>query len=338
MVKNTDKSTETKMNQYRKFFRIMLVVCVAVMGSIFFPAQAQYPERTVTLVVPQAPGGASDALARILAQKLSEKWGQSVVVENRAGAGGNLGLSHVANAKPDGYTILMSYEGTQAINASLYSDPRFDPVKDFVPVATIATVPFLCVVHNTVPVNTFDEFVELARSNSSMTFGSAGNGSVNHLLGEMVNLAANTKLIHVPYKGAGPALADLLGGRINAVFTSAPSITSHIEGGKVRPLAVTSAKRSRELPSLPTIAESGFVDFDVSPWFALFAPKDTSNQIVNKINADVNSLLNDKNIINSFSALGASPLISSSDDLKEMLEKDIKKWAIVIQKSGAKVN
>ncbi len=299
---------------------------------------AGYPERPVTLVVPQAPGGASDALARILAQKLADKWGQPVVVENRAGAGGNIGLNHVAKSKGDGYTLLMSYEGTQAINISLYSDLQYDPVGDFMPVATVATVPFLCVVNNGVKAKTFEEFVALAKSSSNITFGSAGSGSVNHLLGEMVNLVAHTKLTHVPYKGAGPALADLLGGRINAVFTSAPSITSQIEGGKVRALAVTSANRSSQLPAVPTVAESGYAGFDVNPWFGLFAPKNTPPAIVNKINTDIGAVLGDDATIKSFAAQGANPLQSTPAQFKSMLDRDIKKWATVVQQSDAKVN
>lgn len=320
-----------------KLFKTLLAAILAVIGMQVC-AFAAYPDRPITLVVPQAPGGASDALARILAQKLAEKWKQPVVVENRAGAGGNIGLAHVAKSAGDGYTLLMSYEGTQAINGSLYSDLSFDPVKDFVPVATVATVPFVCVVNNNVKAKTFKEFVELAKSGNPMTFGSAGNGSVNHLLGEMVNMDAKTHLAHVPYKGAGPALGDLLGGRITAVFTSLPSIMQQIEGGKVKALAVTSAKRSKELPELPTIAESGITGFDVDPWFGLFAPKGTPSDIVSKINTDIGAILDGADIEKSFSAQGAVPLRSQPGDLKEMLDRDIKKWALVVKESGAKVN
>jgi len=315
----------------------MLVAISAVMG-IHTTALAAYPERPVTLIVPQAPGGASDALARILAQKLSEKWKQPVVVENRAGAGGSIGLAHVSKSKGDGYTLLMSYEGTQAINASLYSDLSYDSVNDFVPVATVATVPFVCVVNNNVKATTFKEFVALAKSGKTITFGSAGNGSVNHLLGEMVNMTAKTHLTHVPYKGAGPALGDLLGGRITAVFTSLPSIKQQIDSGTVRALAVTSAMRSKELPSVPTIAESGYADFNVDPWFGLFAPKGTPTELVNRINKDVGTILDESDIMKSFSAQGAVPFKSQPDDFKNMLDRDIKKWAVVVKESGAKVN
>lgn len=311
------------------------LLCMLMTLGASVPAHANYPDRPVTLIVPQSPGGASDALARLFAQKLSEKWGQPVVVENKAGAGGNIGLDQVAKSAGDGYTLLMSYEGTQAINVSIYKNLHYDPVKDFVPVATIATVPFLCVVNNNVEAKTFKEFVSLAQSRPGMTFGSAGNGSVNHLLGEMVNLDAKTRLAHIPYKGAGPALTDLLGGRIDAVFTSAPSISQQVEAGNVRPLAVTSHERSRQFPKLPTIAESGYPDFDVNPWFGLFAPKGTSAKIVEKINTDIAALLKEPDTIKTIAIHGASPLATTPEQFKKMLDRDIKKWAVVVHESGA---
>ncbi|MNK81743.1 Tripartite tricarboxylate transporter family receptor [compost metagenome] len=301
-------------------------------------AWAEYPQRQVTLVVPQAPGGASDALARIFAEKLSAKWRQPVVVENRSGAGGNIGLDLVAKSPADGYTLLMSYEGTQAINVSVYKHLNYDPVKDFVPVATIATVPFLCVVSNGVKATTFKEFLALAQADSSMTFGSAGNGSVNHLLGEMVNVVAGAKLTHVPYKGAGAAMTDLLGGRIDVVFTSYPSIAQQVEAGKVRALASTSAARPKQLPQLPTIAESGFPDFDVNPWFGLFAPQGTAKEIVQKINADVAAILGDPTVVEIIAKQGAAPLTTTPAEFKRQLDRDIKKWAVVVQRAGAQVD
>lgn len=301
-------------------------------------ASTDYPLRQVTLVVPQAPGGASDALARIMAEKLSTRWRQTVVVENRAGAGGNIGLAQVAKAPGDGYTLLMSYEGTQAINASVYRNLPFDPIADFVPVATIATVPFLCVVNNDVKAQNIGEFIALAKANPGMTFGSAGNGSVNHLLGEMLNLAAGTTLAHVPYKGAAPAMADLIGRRIDAVFTSFPSINPQIEAGKVRAIANTSQTRSPQLPNLPTIAESGYPGFDVNPWFGIFAPRGTPNVVVEKINADIANILRDPLTVKAIAQQGATPLITAPSAFGKMLDSDTKKWAVVVDKAGAKVD
>ena len=202
-----------------------------------------FPTRPVKILVPQTPGGASDALARILAQKLSEKWGQPVVVENRAGAGGNVGMEVVANAPADGYTLLMSYVGTHAINGALYKKLPFDPEKDFAPVATLATLPFVLVAKADAPYKTVPDVVAAAKK-AQLTFGSAGNGSVNHLVGEMFNAAAGVKLTHVPYRGAAPAMQDLMGGQINLVFTSLPSVSGAIKNGTLHPIAVTSAKRA----------------------------------------------------------------------------------------------
>ena len=317
-----------------KTFQFLL--CALFSLSVSSAAQAQnYPDRGVKLIVPQAPGGASDALARIMAQKLSERWGQPVVVENKVGAGGNIGMDYVAKAPKDGYTLLMSYEGTQAINVSLYKKLSFDPVKDFTPVAIVATVPFICIVNNGVKAKTFQEFVKLAQSTPGMTFGSAGSGTVNHLLGEMVNLVAKTKLTHVPYKGASPAMTDLLGGRIDAVFTSVPSVAPQIESGSVRALAVTSKIRSTRFPDLPTIAESGYPDFDVNPWFGLFAPSGVPAEVVMKINNDVAAILKESSTVNSFAAQGATPMQVTPQQFKEILNADIKKWAVVVRESGA---
>jgi len=321
----------------------MIPIKAAVLGAaVAFcaagAAHAAYPDHAVKIVVPQAPGGASDALARLIAQKLGEAWGQPVVVENRAGAGGNIGLESVARSTGDGYTLLMSYEGTQAINVSLYKGVTYDPVGDFEPVATVATVPFLLAVNNTVKATDFKAFVAAAKADGKMTFGSAGNGTVNHLLGEMLNMVTGTKLTHVPYRGAGPALTDLMGGSIDSVFSSAPSIAQQVDAGKVRALAITSAKRSERFPDLPTIAESGYPTFDVNPWFGLFAPKGTPRDVVQKISTDVGRLLEDPAFVASLAAQGATPMKRTPDQFKTILIDDIKKWAVVVKESGAVAN
>jgi tripartite-type tricarboxylate transporter receptor subunit TctC len=298
---------------------------------------ADYPDRPVRLIVPQAPGGASDVLARLVAQGLSKTWGQNVIVENKAGAGGNIGLEAVARSPGDGYTLLFTYEGTQAINASLRDLP-FDPIKDFTTIATVATVPFIVTINKDIKAQTFPEFVQLARSQPGMTFGSAGSGTVNHLLGEMVNYAADTQLTHVPYKGASPALTDLLGGRIDAVFNSVPSIAQQIDAGNVRGLAITSKTRSSRFPNIPTIAESGYADFDVSPWFAIFGPAGVPANIVQKINRDVGQLLTEPEMVKSLALQSANPLQTTPEQLQQMLIADVEKWGAVVKKSGARVD
>jgi tripartite-type tricarboxylate transporter receptor subunit TctC len=299
------------------------------------PAQ-DFPNRPVKLLVPQAPGGASDALARVIAQKLSDKWGQPVVVENRAGAGGNLGMEAVATAPAYGYTLLMGYVGTQAINGALYKKLPFDPEKDFAPVATMATLPFVVVAKADAPFKTIPELVAAAKK-GPLTYGSAGNGSVNHLLGEMFNTAAGVKLQHVPYRGAAPAMQDLMGGQINLVFTSLPSVAGFIKQGTLHPIAVTSAKRAAAFPNIPTVMEAGFKDYDVNPWFGLFAPAKLPAPLVDKINADVNEALRSKDVVDKFSAQGAEPYITTPQQFAEVLKADIAKWTKVVKDSGATV-
>ena len=308
------------------------------LAALAFTSQAQdFPNRPVKILVPQTPGGASDALARIVAQKLSEKWGQPVVIENRAGAGGNVGMEVVANSPPDGYTLLMSYVGTHAINGSLYKKLPFDPEKDFAPVATLATLPFVVVTRPDAPFKTIPELVAAAKA-GRLNYGSAGNGSVNHLLGEMFNAAAGVKLVHVPYRGAAPAMQDLMGGQIQLVFTSLPSVAGSIKQGTLHPIAVTSAKRAASFSQIPTIAEAGYRDFDVNPWFGLFAPAKVPAQVVRKINADVNEVLRSPDVVEKFMAQGAEPYATDPAQFAAVLHSDIAKWSQVVKASGASVD
>ena len=318
--------------QIRKWLTLAVIATAA--GGAF---SQDFPTRPVKILVPQTPGGASDALARIIALKLGEKWGQPVVVENRAGAGGNVGMEVVANSPADGYTLLMSYVGTHAINGSLYKKLPFDPEKDFAPVATLATLPFVAVSKADSPLKTVPDIIAAAKK-SQLTYGSAGNGSVNHLLGEMFNSAAGIKLVHVPYRGAAPAMQDLMGGQINLVFTSLPSVSGAIKNGTLHPIAVTSAQRASSFANIPTIAEAGFKDFDVNPWFGLFAPAKVPANIINKINADVNEILKSKDVTDKFSAQGAEPYITTPQEFAGVLKADIAKWGKVVKASGASVD
>jgi len=293
-----------------------------------------FPVKPVRIIVPQTPGGASDALARIVGQKLSEKWGQPVVIENRSGAGGNIGMDAVAKAPGDGHTLLMSYVGSHAINPSIYSKLPFDPEADFVAVATLANVPFVAAINASVPVTNMKGLVAYA-SQKPVSFGSAGNGSVNHLLGEMFNTASGSKMQHIPYKGAAPALTDLISGQIQVVFTSLPSVAQHIRSGTVKGLGVTGSKRAAAFKDIPTISDSGFPGFVINPWFGLFASKGTPASVVRQINADVKKVLEDKDILEKFSALGAEPFESTPQEFQAMLHADIKTWAAVVKSSGA---
>ncbi len=309
---------------------------VALSLGLAAPAQA-FPSQPVKIVVPQTPGGASDTLARVMSQKLSEKWGQPVVVENRAGAGGNIGMEGVARAPADGHTLLMSYSGTHAINGALYKKLPFDPQKDFEPVATLATLPFVAVARSGSKVGTVPELVAAAKA-GSLTYGSAGNGSVNHLLGVMFSQAAGIKLTHVPYRGAAPAMQDLLAGQIDLVFTSLPSVSGAVRQGTLRPIALTSRQRAKAFASIPTIAEAGYKNFDVNPWFGLFAPAGTPLSVIRRINSDVNELLTLPEVIEKFTSQGADVFATNPQQFDTLLRADIVKWSEVVKSSGASLD
>lgn len=313
-----------------------LALALATLMAAAGPSLAQtaaFPNKPVRIIVPQTPGGASDALARMVGQKLSERWGQPVVIENRAGAGGNIGMDAVAKAPGDGYTLLMSYVGSHAINPSIYKKLPFDPEADFVAVATLANVPFVAAINAAVPVANMKALA--AYTARPLSFGSAGNGSVNHLLGEMFNTASGSKMQHVPYKGAAPALTDLISGQIQVVFTSLPSVAQHIRSGTVKGLAVTGSKRATAFKDIPTIAESGYPGFVINPWFGLFASKGTPASIAQQINADVKKVMEDKELLDKFAALGAEPFETTPQQFAAMLHADIQTWAAVVKSSGA---
>jgi tripartite-type tricarboxylate transporter receptor subunit TctC len=318
--------------------RALALGLATTLGAAGAFAQA-FPSKPVRIIVPQTPGGASDALARVIGQKLSERWGQPVVVENKAGAGGNVGTDYVAKSPADGYTLLMSYVGTQAINGSVYKTLTYEPYKDFVPVATLATVPFALVVNQNFPVKTAPELIAYAKAHpGGVNFGSAGNGSLNHLLGEMVNMNQGVKMIHVPYKGAAGALTDTIGGQIQMTFTSLPSVVGHIRSDKVRAIAVTGSKRSPAFPNLPTFSEAGIAGLELSPWFGLLAPAGTPEAVVRKMNADIADLLHDKDVVEKFAQLGADPYITQPEQFGRILQDDIQKWAQVVKASGARID
>ncbi len=326
----------------RRALAILALCALSPVALAQSSGASAFPTKPVRIIVPQTPGGASDALARIVGQKLSEKWGQPVVIENRAGAGGNIGMDAVAKSPADGYTLLMSYVGSHAINVSIYKKLPFDPEADFAAVATLANVPFVAVANAKLPVANMKELAAYAAKNP-VSFGSAGNGSVNHLLGEMFNAynaggAANpstSKMLHVPYKGAAPALTDLISGQIQLVFTSLPSVAQHIKAGTVNGLAVTGAKRAAAFKDIPTIAESGYPGFVINPWFGLFAPKGTPVAVVRQINAEIKKILEDKDTLDKFAALGAEPYDTKPEEFAAILHADIQKWAAVVKSSGA---
>jgi tripartite-type tricarboxylate transporter receptor subunit TctC len=324
------------MKNYRCLVATAWVAAFAAVSS----AQAQdYPSKLVRIVVPQAAGGGTDTFARAIGQKLSERWGQSVVIENRPGAGGVVGTDFVAKAAPDGYTLLVTYEGSQAINQSLYEKLPFDSLRDFYPIATIAATPFLLIVGPRAQAKTLAEFISFARANpDKLTYGSAGNGSVNHLIGEMLKTEADIRVVHIPYKGAPAAIADVMGGHIDAAFASMPSVISSVQSNVVRALAVSSAKRVAVAPDIPTIAEAGFEKFDVNPWWGILAPAGMSPSIAQKISADIADILKTPEMEEVLAKQGATPLINSPEAFRDLLARDIEKWKKVVKASGATIN
>jgi tripartite-type tricarboxylate transporter receptor subunit TctC len=298
-----------------------------------------FPSRAVRVIVPQTPGGASDALARIMGQQLADAWSQPVLVDNRPGAGGNIGSELVAKANPDGYTWLLGFVGTHAINPGLYKGLAWDPIKSFVPLATLASVPFVVAVNPQVPVKNVADLVALARAKpGEVRFGSAGNGTVNHLLGPMLGSAAKVQFSHIPYKGAAGAITDTLSGQVQFTFTSMPSVVGHLKAGSLRAIAVTSGRRAELLKDVPTIAESGFPGFDVTPWFGLLGPAGIARDTVTKINTDIGRLLGTREIAERFAAQGAEPLITTSEQFAKIIARDVALWARIVKETGATVD
>ncbi|MGI8896323.1 MAG: Bug family tripartite tricarboxylate transporter substrate binding protein [Casimicrobiaceae bacterium] len=317
-----------------------LFTALSCIGLFAAPASAQqYPSRLVKIVAPQTPGGATDVFARKMAQTLSERWGQPVVVENRAGAGGTVGTDAVAKSAPDGYTLLVTYAGSQAINPSLYQKLPFDSVKDFQTIATLASTPFFLIANPNRPFKDVAGMLAMAREKpDALTYASSGNGSVNHLLGEMLKAETGVKILHIPYRGVAPAITDVIGGQVDTAFSSVPSVLQTIRSGDVRALAVSSAKRVAVAPDVPTIAESGLPGFDVNPWWGILAPAGIDMAIVRKINADVGEILATQEMKDFFAAQGAEPLVTSPDQFLKMLQADVEKWAKIVKGAGVTLN
>ena len=295
-----------------------------------------YPTKPVRFIVPQATGGASDVLARIVAQKLTEQWQQQVVVDNRVGAGGNIGTEMTARAVPDGYTWVLGFPGTHAINPALYKNLTWDPEKSFAPTANLAVVPYVVVAGNNVPAKNMKELIALAKAKpGDIKYGSAGNGTVNHLLGPMIASAGGVNLTHVPYRGIAIAVTNIIANEVQLAFGSVPSVIGQIRGGLIRPLAVTTLKRIDTLKDVPTMIESGFPGFEVTPWFGILTTGGTPPAVVQKINADVNKLLAQKDVADRFAGQGVDPAPWSTDHFAKVIRADIVKWAKVVKDSGA---
>jgi tripartite-type tricarboxylate transporter receptor subunit TctC len=301
-------------------------------------AQA-YPAKPITIVVPFAAGGTTDILARVIGQALTKDLGQSVIVDNRAGAGGNIGAQFAAKSPADGYTLFMGTVGTHAINQSLYKKLPFDPIKDFAPLTRVAMVPNLLVANPAKPYKNVKELIAYAKANpGKVNFGSSGSGSSIHLSGELFKAMAKVDMVHVPYKGSAPAVTDLLGGQIDVMFDNMPSAIQHVRNGRLRPLAVTTARRSPELPDVPTVAEAGVPGYEATSWFGMFAPAGTPAPVVARLNAALAKVLADPEVKKKLAEQGAEPYSEKPEQFAEFIRQETAKWSKVVKDSGASVD
>lgn len=290
-----------------------------------------FPSKPVRLIVPFPPGGGTDILARPIGQKLSERWGQPVIVDNRSGAGGNIGTRAAAEAEPDGYTIILGVLGTHAVNQSLYANAGFDSTKDFAAITMVANTPNIVVVHPSVPVKTIQELVAYAKANpGKLNYATPGNGTPSHLATEIFKSMVGVDLTHVPYKGSGPALTDMLGGQTQIWIANAPVVLPHIKTGKLRALATTSEKRPAVAPDVPTLAESVAPGYEADTWYGMFAPAKTPQAVLDKLHEDIVAVITSPEIREAFAAQGAEVVGNSSGEFTRKLHADVAKWKQVI--------
>ncbi len=313
------------------------VLALGTLGNAKLATAQSWPSKSITLVAAQAPGGSTDILARTIAERLGPRLGQPVVVENRVGAGGNIGTGQVANATPDGHTLLIGYVGTFAINPSLYASIPFDPVESFTNIVGIADVPLVLVVRADAPAKTLDELVALART-KQLTFGSAGNGTMNHMAGELLNQHAKIKITHIPYRGVAASVTDLIGGTVDMTFASAPAIVGHIKGGRLRALAVTSPARSRALPDVPAMMESKTGAISVSTWYSIIGPKGVPPAVVSRIQGEVVKIIDTPEVRERLDAIGAVPWTLGPEQLLATIKQDLARWTPIVKASGAKID
>ena len=320
-----------------KFGKIIyaLLACICIPA---WAADTDWPSRPIRFVEPYAPGGAADITARTLSQQLTASLGQPVIIDNKTGAGGNIGTDIVAKSAPDGYTMLLAYTGPMLINQYLYQNLPFDPARDFVPVAMVADAPLILVVHPSVPATDLTSLIAYARENPGKLFyGSSGTGGADHLAGELFNLRTGTKIVHVPYKGGAPAVLDLVAGRTQIEFVTIPGGLAHIRSGRLRPIAILSKQRFELFPEVPTIAEAGLVDFDINNWYGLAMPAGTPAPIVETMNAAVHAALEKPELRARLLEVGVVPSWKSSADFADFLKREAPKWENIVRASGAKV-
>jgi tripartite-type tricarboxylate transporter receptor subunit TctC len=323
-----------------KTMRTHFRTAVAALGLLAaLSTQAQYPNKPLKMIVPFPPAGSTDLSARAVADKLSKALGQPVVIENKPGAGGNIGGDLAAKAPADGYTLFVGTVGTNAINAALYSKMPFDHLRDFSSVVLLSKTPNVLVVHPSLPAKNVAELIALAKSKpGELTFASSGSGTSIHLSGELFNSMAGTKMTHVPYKGSGPMLIDVMGGQVNLTFDNLSAAIQHIRSGKLRALAITTATRAPSLPDLPTVAEAGVPGYDSSSWNAIFVPAGTPRPVIERLNKELDAILKSKETMEFFSAQGAESGGGTPEQLDSFVRTETAKWAKAVKDSGARVD
>jgi len=311
----------------------------ALLAGASQASAADFPTRPITMIVPFAPGGSTDLVARLVAAKMGETLKQQVLVENRGGAGGNLGAAAVAKADPDGYTILMGTVATHALNPALYKRMPYDAVKDFAPISLLAIVPNVLVVNPNFAAKSVPELVEMLKKEpGKYAYASSGNGTPLHLSGELFKKIGGVDMIHIPYKGAGPALVDVIAGQVPIMFDNLPSSTEHIKSGRLRALGVTTATRAPSFPDVPTIAEGGLTGYDTYTWNALFAPAGTPKEVIDALNAAANQAVADPTVKAKLADFSATVVGSTPEALGEHVQKELAKWAPIVKESGAQID
>lgn len=318
--------------------RTLLALSLSLAVAAPVLAQDKYPAKTVTLIVPQAAGGANDAIARVIAQKLTEQTGQSFIVDNRTGAGGNVGTVAAARARADGYTLMLTADSSMVINPSLYKSTGFDPLKDFEPVGTVATAGYVLVANPAFPAKNTADLIAMAKQQpGKINIGSAGNGTLNHLIGEMLGKATGIDLVHIPYKGSSAAVTDLVAGQVQVSVQSLPSSIAFIRSGKIKVLGVVNNKRLPSMPDAPTIGET-VKGFGATPWYGVFAPTGTPKHIVTQLNAEIAKALESKDVQERLAGVGCEPFKSTSDQFAQLVRDDMPRWARIVKESGATVD
>src|SRR5688572_26142952 len=313
----------------------MIAIAAAVLSQAH--AQDTYPTKPVRIVVPYPAGGVADLLPRTVGAKLSEKWKQPVVIENKAGASGNIGMAEGARAEADGYTLVLAPTGNLTVNQFLFKEMPFDVAKDFTPITVLATSPNVLVVHPSVPAKTFGELIAYAKANpGKLNFSSPGTGSGAHLAGELLNVEAGINAVHVPYKGMAPAVSDLVGGQVQMMFAGISTALQHIRAGRLVALAIASPKRSPQLPDVPTVAESGIPGFDVTSWYGIVVRSGTPPAVVKKLHADMAEALALPDVKEKLAALGLDPLGNPPEDFARMIAAESRKWSEIVRKADIK--